>query len=418
MEDFTLAALEIGGSLVLAVAVAREAFTALVRTKQNTSKLIANFGGKYVRYTNAGLSGKKPWPFETVAKEVDLTTQILDIKIGIRTVEQSTVQANSQTAPAARQQTASGTGADQDVTQSAIEQANGQLHYFVNVPVQVQFFVVDPIKASLLPDAVDPRQPSRRKDFMENRIRNVITAHFANKGLQQVYAERNQVAQEVKADLEQQLTDKYGLGVGTVTVDNPDLDSGLMDSIKQASVAGLRLATQRQNAEADRITRVANAQAEQAELIAKAEGQKAALLATAEGEGAIRIAQARAEKESRTLLGQGVAAEQTAIFDSLNDAMEKLAAKGIKPEQVMDYMQQTNNRQLAKQIAEAFAAAYGKIPNAVLFAGVPNPAHGEGVAGTSDIEQLMKGVMAAATAAAMRPDFAPRKDAAPEATNK
>jgi len=213
------------------------------------------------------------------------------------------------------------------------------------------------------------------------------------------------------------LTEKYGLGIGTVTVDNPDLDSSLMDAIKRASEAGLRLATQRQNAEGERITRVANAQAKQAELIAAAEGEKAALLAKAQGQGAIRVADAEAEKTARTLLGQGVAAEQTAIFDSLHAAMEKLGDKHITPAQVMDYMQQTNNRQLARQVAEAFAEAYGKIPNAILFAGVPNPAHGEsGV--PSDVEQIVRTVMAAGTANAMRPDFAPRKDAVSEEVPK
>ena len=413
-EQFILAALEIGGAVTAGSVFLRAALSSFVRTEQYTSKIIANFGGKYVRSTNAGLSGKKPWPLETVAKTVNLTTQILDIKIDIRTVEQSTVQNNAQTSPAARQLAAPvADGGEQPTTPTpTIEQANGQLHYFVQVPVQIQFVVSDPIKAELLPGTPDANEPSRRKDFMQNRVRSVVTAHFANKGLQEVYAERNQVAAEVTRDLTEQM-EKYGINIGTVTVDNPDLDGGLMDAIRKASEAGLRLATQRQNAEADRITRVANAQASQAELIAKAEGEKAALLAKAEGEGAIRIAQAKAEKEARTLLGQGVAAEQTAIFDSLHDAMDKLKEKGIKPEQVMEYMQATNNRQLARQIAEAYAEAYGKIPNAMLFAGVPNPAHGEGGGSVSDVEQMVRTVMTAAAANAMRPAFAPAPEASP-----
>jgi len=339
--------------------------TSYVKTPQYTSKIIAGFGGNFIRTTRAGLSWKLPAPFERVVYMADLTLQVTDFDVNIKTKDDN----------------------------------------FVDLPVQIHYEIADAIKSARLPDL------AKRKQVMQTLAQNVIRGHFAEGDLQKIYTSRNEMAELVRSELQKNMED-YGLIVRDVVVENPRLPEDLQTSMQNVVIADRKLEAARKNAEANKVTIVAQAEGEQALLTAKAAGEKARLLAQAEGEGAIRIAQAEAEKKARLALGEGVAGEQVAIARGFHESVESMTAGGITAIEAVNYLMMTNRMQYNKQNIETLAAAYGKIRNAVLFADIQNPAGMLGdadptaaishpVADTKTLAQLLTAVEA------LRPVIAP-----------
>lgn len=317
----------IGFEIIVFLVIVRALTSIYVRTPQYSSKVIAGFGGKFKRATEAGGSWKLPAPFETIAYTADLTLQITDFKVNIKTRDDN----------------------------------------FIDLPIEIHYEIADPIKAARLPVL------ERRRQVMQNLAQNVIRSHFASGDIQAVYTSRNEMAAAVRTELEANMED-YGLTIRDVVVENPILPPDLQAALQAVVIADRNLEASRKSAEANKVKMIAQAEGEQALLTAQATGERARLLAQAEGEGAIAIAKAKAEKESRTLLGEGVANEQREIAKGFRDSVESMTSAGVTPAEAMAYIQSTNNRQLTKQIAEAFATAYGNLSNGVLFADVPNPA--------------------------------------------
>ncbi|MDR3494006.1 MAG: SPFH domain-containing protein [Ancalomicrobiaceae bacterium] len=313
--------------VVVALVVLRILVTCFVLTPQYTSKIIAGFGGEFKRTTDAGFSWKLPSPLERVAYRADLTLQVTDFDVNIKTKDDN----------------------------------------FVDLPVQIHYEIADAIKSARLPDL------AKRKQVMQTLAQNVIRGHFAEGDLQKIYTSRNEMAELVRSELQKNMTD-YGLTIRDVVVENPKLPTELQSSMQNVIIADRKLEAARKNAEANKVTIVAQAEGEQALLTAKAAGEKARLLAQAEGEGAIRVAQAEAEKKARLALGEGVAGEQMAIAKGFHDSIESMTQGGVTAEAAMGYLMATNRLQYNKQNIESLATAYGKIDNALLFADIQNPA--------------------------------------------
>ena len=307
--------------------ILRILFTCYVKTPQYTSKIISGFGGDFKRTTHAGFAWKLPSPFERVVYTADLTLQVTDFDVNIKTKDDN----------------------------------------FVDLPVQIHYEIFDPIKSARLPDL------AKRKQVMQTLAQNVIRGHFAEGDLQKIYTSRNEMAELVRSELQKNMED-YGLIVRDVVVENPKLPIELQTSMQGVVIADRKLEAARKNAEANKVTVVAQAEGEQALLTAKAAGEKARLLAQAEGEGAIRVAQAEAEKKARLALGEGVAGEQIAIAKGFHESVESMTAGGITATEAVSYLMMTNRMQYNKQNIEVLAQAYGKIDNAVLFADIQNPA--------------------------------------------
>jgi regulator of protease activity HflC (stomatin/prohibitin superfamily) len=312
---------------IIFIILLRLLLTSYVNTPQYKAKIIAGFGGDFKRTTVAGFSMKLPSPFERVVYTADLTLQVTDFDVNIKTKDDN----------------------------------------FVDLPVQIHYEITDPIKSARLPDL------AKRKQVMQTLAQNVIRGHFAEGDLQKIYTSRNEMAELVRSELQKNMED-YGLIVRDVVVENPKLPPELQNSMQSVVIADRKLEAARKNAEANKVTIIAQAEGEQALLTAKAAGEKARLLAQAEGEGAIRVAQAEAEKKARLALGEGVAGEQIAIARGFHDSVESMTAGGITAHEAVNYLILTNRMQYNKQNIEALATAYGKIDNAVLFADIQNPA--------------------------------------------
>lgn len=307
--------------------VLRIVLSCYLRTPQYSSKVVAGFGGQFKRATRAGGSWKLPVPLETVAYTADLTLQVTDFQVNVKTKDDN----------------------------------------FIDLPIEIHYEITDPIKAARLPDI------DRRKQVMQNLAQNVIRSHYADGDIQAVYTSRNEMAEAVRTELQKNMED-YGLAIRDVLVENPILPADLQKALQSVVIADRNLEASRKSAEAEKVKLVAKAEGEQALLTAQAAGERARLLAQAEGEGAIAVAKAEAEKKARTLLGEGVANEQRAVADGFHDSVEKMKAAGITADQATAFINLTNNRQLERQVAEAYATAFGNIGHAVLFADVPNHA--------------------------------------------
>lgn len=297
----------------------------IVLTPQYRSKVIAGLGGEFKRATQAGLSWKIPI-FERVVYEVDLTLQVSEFDVNIKT----------------------------------------QNDNFIDVPVQIHYEIADPMKSARLPNL------ERRKSVMQALAQNVIRSHFAEGDLQRIFTSRTEMAVNVQRELAKSMAD-YGLQIRDVVVDNPKLPQELQDAMQGVVIADRKMEAARKNAEATKVTMIAQAEGEQALLTAQAQGEKVRLLAKAEGEGAIRVAQAEAEKRARLLLGEGVGGEQIAIAEGFEKSVENMKKTGITGQEAMDYLMQTNMLQYGKQNIEAISNAYARIPNALLIADVLNP---------------------------------------------
>ena len=298
--------------VVAALIVLRLLFTCFVLTPQYTSNVVAGFGGEFKRTTGAGFSWKWPSPLERVAYRADLTLQVTDFDVNIKTKDDN----------------------------------------FVDLPVQIHYEIADAIKSARLPDL------AKRRQVMQTLAQNVIRGHFAEGDLQKIYTSRNEMAELVRSELQKNMED-YGLIVRDVVVENPKLPEELQISMQSVVIADRKLEAARKNAEANKVTIIAQAEGEQALLTAKAAGEKARLLAQAEGEGAIRVAQAEAEKKARLALGEGVAGEQVAIAKGFHESIESMARGGLSAEAAMGYLMATNRLQYNKQNIEALAIAYG-----------------------------------------------------------
>ncbi|HTJ02440.1 MAG TPA: SPFH domain-containing protein [Methylovirgula sp.] len=327
----------------------RVIFSCYLRTPQYKSKVVAGFGGQFKRATQAGGSWKLPVPFEKVAYTADLTLQITDFQVNVKTKDDN----------------------------------------FIDLPIEIHYEITDPIKAARLPDV------DRRKQVMQNLAQNVIRSHYADGDIQAVYTSRNRMAEEVRNELQKNMED-YGLTIRDVLVENPILPPDLQRALQSVVIADRNLEASRKTAEAEKVKLVAKAEGEQALLTAQANGERARLLAQAEGEGAIAVAKAKAEKEARTLLGEGVANEQRAVAQGFHDSVEKMTSAGITADQATAFINLTNNRQLERQVAEAYAKAYGAMRNAVLFADIPNHATngngellGQSAGGVKDVAKLV-----------------------------
>jgi regulator of protease activity HflC (stomatin/prohibitin superfamily) len=354
MSDLSVA-LEVGASAAAIFTAIRAASSTIVRTPQYSTKVIAGWGGNLKRATSPGLSFKQPYPLESVAFTTDQTLQVTDFDVNVKTKDDN----------------------------------------FIDLPIQIHYEISDAMASARLPD------PKKRTQVMQTLAQNVIRGHFAEGNLQDVYRSRNEMAGVVRQELVKNMED-YGLTIRDVVVENPKLPENLQKSMQAVAIAARNLETSRFQADAVRVSAVAQAEAEQAVLIAKANGEKAQLLAKAEGEGAILVAKAEAEKRARTALGEGTAAEQIAIAEGLSSSVEHIKKSGLTAQDALHYIQDLNNRQLERQVSQAYAEAYGKIPRAVLFADTPNTSVGRGDgaktgSSSADVRDLAKMVLALQT---------------------
>ena len=230
--------------LILGILAFLLLFSALFTVKQQTAAVIQRFG-KFVRVARPGLNIKIPL-IEHVAGRLSLRVQQLDVKVETKTKD----------------------------------------NVFAHVLVSVQYLV--------LPDKVN--EAFYKLDDPETQITafvfDVVRAQVPNIILDDVFAKKDEIAQQVKAELDQTMDD-FGYGIVKALVTDIDPDAKVKASMNEINAAQrLRLAAQ-EKGEADRI---------------------------------LKVKAAEAESQSKELQGQGIAKQRQAIVNGLRESVEAFKA--------------------------------------------------------------------------------------------
>ncbi|MBL8678541.1 MAG: SPFH domain-containing protein [Myxococcales bacterium] len=232
--------------IVLAPLAALLAFGSLFTVSQQTTAVIERFG-KFVRIARPGLNFKIPL-IERVAARVNMRVQQIDMRVETKTHD----------------------------------------NVFVHVTVSVQTFV--------LPDKVV--DAFYRLDNAAQQISafvfDVIRARVPKVNLDDVFANKDDIADAVKAELTQSMDD-FGYGIVKALVTDIEPDPSVKAAMNQINAAQRERVAAMERGEANRI---------------------------------LQVKAAEAEAQSKALQGKGTADQRRAIVDGLRDSVDSFA-KGI-----------------------------------------------------------------------------------------
>lgn len=234
--------------------------TTIVITKNKTIKILETFG-KYSGTRNPGLSFKLPAPFQTVADVVPMYIQEIKTTIELKT--------------------------------------NDDL--FIEYPVNVQYKVTDPVKATYeLEDSATQ---------ILSYVRNLVRSEAGKKTFQELYNMRDELQHAILEGLAEKIS-SFGFEIVDVLVDQPIPTQDVQSSYNNVTASIREKEAARNKAEATRIT---------------------------------LIAEAEAQRESKRLQGEGIAAQRTAIANGFKDATESISnSLGITNEMAVMMILQLN----------------------------------------------------------------------------
>jgi regulator of protease activity HflC (stomatin/prohibitin superfamily) len=259
-----------GVVIFLLVVIVIIALTGLFTVRQQTAALVERFG-KFTRVAGAGLNFKIPL-IDRVAGRMSLRVQQLDVRVETKTKD----------------------------------------NVFVFVIVSVQYFVIPEkvVDAFYRLQNAEAQITSYVYDTVRARVPSII--------LDQVFEMKDDIAQAVKAELEQ-IMDDFGYGIVKTLVTDIDPDAKVKASMNEINAAQrLRVAAVEQ-AEADKI-RVVKA--------------------------------AEAEAESKALQGRGIADQRTAIVNGLKESVTvfKNDVEGTSAHDVMNLVLMTQYFDTLKEV--------------------------------------------------------------------
>jgi regulator of protease activity HflC (stomatin/prohibitin superfamily) len=184
-----------------------------------------------------------------------------------------------------------------------------------NVTVTVQSaiqFTVDPAK-------VDDYyfKLSNPWQQMAAHVENIVRGHIPKMELDEVYAAKTKLADEIKSDLSKSMS-QYGVNIHSCLMTDIIPDSNVLLAMNEINAAKRNREANIQKAEADKLTavklaeskaesRLLAADADGKAMIRKAEGEASATLMRAEGNAQAAIRLATAEAEVQRLAGVSIA---------------------------------------------------------------------------------------------------------------
>jgi regulator of protease activity HflC (stomatin/prohibitin superfamily) len=235
--------------------------TGLFTVKQQTAAIVERFG-KFKRIAGAGLNFKIPL-IDRVSGRLSLRVRQLDVRVETKTKD----------------------------------------NVFVFVIVSVQYFVI-PEKVV---DAFYKLQNAEVQ--ITSYVYDVVRARVPSIKLDDVFETKDDIAQAVKAELEQ-IMDDFGYGIVKTLVTDIDPDANVKASMNQINAAQ-RL----------RVAAVEEAEAEKIRVVKAAE----------------------AEAESKALSGKGIADQRTAIVNGLQESVTdfKQSVQGTTSQDVMNLVLMT-----------------------------------------------------------------------------
>lgn len=247
--------------IILLIVIVVFLFTGLFTVRQQTAAIVERFG-RFKRIAGAGLNFKIPI-IDRIAGRISLRVRQLDVRVETKTKD----------------------------------------NVFVFVIVSVQYFVI-PEKVV---DAFYKLQNAEAQ--ITSFVFDVVRARVPGINLDSVFETKDDIAQAVKAELEQ-IMDDFGYGIVKTLVTDIDPDAKVKASMNEINAAQrLRVAAVEQ-AEADKI-RVVKA--------------------------------AEAEAESKALQGKGIADQRTAIVNGLKQSVTEFQneVQGTSAQDVMNLVLMT-----------------------------------------------------------------------------
>ena len=175
---------------------------------------------------------------------------------------------------------------------------------FMTLPVKVQYRASD--------DAVGAVKAHYELEAPEKQITSYILNNVRQTAsgmeMTELYANRDSVEQQVQDALSEQFA-RFGYIIENVLVDEPQPSSEVRDAFNKVIASKRMMEAARNEAEAARIKLVGAAQA---------------------------------EAESKKLQGEGMAQMRTAVARGLEEAMATMAKAGLKPEEAIRFLTDTN----------------------------------------------------------------------------
>jgi regulator of protease activity HflC (stomatin/prohibitin superfamily) len=175
---------------------------------------------------------------------------------------------------------------------------------FMTLPVKVQYRASD--------DAVGAVKAHYELEAPEKQITSYVLNNVRQTAsgmeMTELYANRDSVEQQVQDALSEQFA-RFGYIIENVLVDEPQPSSEVRDAFNKVIASKRLMEAARNEAEAARIKLVGAAQA---------------------------------EAESKKLQGEGMAQMRTAVARGLEEAMATMAKAGLKPEEAIRFLTDTN----------------------------------------------------------------------------
>lgn len=245
-------------------------FSALFTVQQQTSALVERFG-KFKKVASAGLNVKIPF-IDKIIGRVSLRVQQLDVRVETKTKD----------------------------------------NVFVFVVVSVQYYVI-PTKVL---DAFYRLQNPQAQ--ITSFVFDTVRARVPGLILDDLFEKKDEIAQAVKAELDQ-VMDDFGYAIIKALVTDIDPDAMVKQSMNEINAAQRLREAAVQQAEADKIR-----------VVKAAEG----------------------EAESKALQGQGIANQRKAIIEGLQTSVETFSntVKGATAEDVMNLVLMTQYFDTLKDI--------------------------------------------------------------------
>ncbi len=235
--------------------------TGLFTVKQQTAAIVERFG-KFLKISKAGLNFKIPL-IDQISGRVSLRVQQLDVRVETKTKD----------------------------------------NVFVNVVVSVQYFV--------LPDKVIDAfyRLQNPQEQITSYVFDTVRARVPNVELDQLFETKDDIANAVKAELDQ-VMDDFGYGIIKALVTDIDPDQKVKMSMNEINAAQRLREAAIQQAEADKIR-----------VVKAAEG----------------------EAESKALQGQGIANQRKAIIEGLQQSVAnfKDGVGGVNSQDAMNLVMMT-----------------------------------------------------------------------------
>jgi len=244
-----------------------------MKVRQKTAAVVESWG-KFSRIANAGFHILLPW--ESKAGLVSLRIQELNVRVETKT--------------------------NDDV--------------FVNLTVAVQYFV--------MPDRIFEAfyELSNPHGQIESYVYDEVRAQVPNMKLDEVFQNKDDVANAVKQGLEETMN-KYGYGIVKALVNDVDPDKNVKRAMNEINAAQRQRKAAEERGEAEKI---------------------------------LRVKQAEAEAQSAILRGKGIAGQRKAIIDGLRQSVEEFQ-KSIPDSSADDVMRIVIQSQYFDTLKEVGAAS-------------------------------------------------------------